>query len=272
MHAPDRTLSGRPLPAPGGILLDFGGVIAETATREGWIERLADRVGEKLGSVAGACDGLSRDRIVADIAAGARADSYWKNAMSRPLHAQELRADQFWGDFVGGDWPTDVRATVIDFSRELCIEMVRVREERTLRAGIHELVGQAQRRGINVGIVSNTLAGSVYRAFIDEVGLSSLLQAQVYSDEAGVRKPDPDVIRAGADALSIDVASCWYVGDNFDRDVLCGHRAAVGGNVLMESSSTWDLPYEIAVRPDVIVADPSERGKLLARVCDDEVG
>ena len=41
-----------------------------------------------------------------------------------------------------------------------------------------------------------------------------------------------------------------------DRDVLCGRRAGVGGNILMEAKGTWDLPYELDLRPDAIVPDP----------------
>ena len=50
------------------------------------------------------------------------------------------------------------------------------------------------------------------------------------------------MIHLAARALGVTPADAWYVGDNFDRDVLCGRRAGVGGNILMEAKGTWDLP------------------------------
>ena len=38
--------------------------------------------------------------------------------------------------------------------------------------------------------------------------------------------------------------------------MLCGRRAGIGGNILMEAKGTWELPYELDLRPDAIVADP----------------
>ena len=66
---------------PRALLLDFGGVIVETAKVPGWETALAARVAEVLAE-AGA-PALRPARIVADIAAGSLADKHWKNAMSR---------------------------------------------------------------------------------------------------------------------------------------------------------------------------------------------
>jgi N-acetyl-D-muramate 6-phosphate phosphatase len=58
----------------------------------------------------------------------------------------------------------------------------------------------------------------------------------------------------------VEPADAWYVGDNFDRDVLCGQRAGIGGNILMEASGTYDMPYQLTLKPGAIVANP--RGLL----------
>ena len=71
------------------------------------------------------------------------------------------------------------------------------------------------------------------------------------------RVGDAEPVRA-VDGASLSVApgDCWYVGDNYDRDVLCGRRAGVGGNILMEARKTYEPPYDLDLRPDAIVADP----------------
>lgn len=258
----DRSVSGRTLARPSGVLLDFGGVIAETRTRQGWVDELTDIVCARLETEREDAP-LTRERVRTDLIAGTQADSRWKDAMSRPRHPVELPYATLWGDFIAADWPPLLRARVTAQAEELCSALVRLREERVLRQGIVEFVTAARDRGVAVGIVSNTLGASVYREFIDDAGLSPLLGAQIYSDEAGIRKPNPDLLARGASALGCALADCWYVGDNFDRDVLCGWRAGVGGNVLMEASGTWNLPFPALRRPDAIVADPPSLTDLL---------
>jgi FMN phosphatase YigB (HAD superfamily) len=57
-------------------------------------------------------------------------------------------------------------------------------------------------------------------------------------------------------AAGADPADVWYVGDNHDRDVVCGARAGVGATVLMVSRSTAKTPYTVRQRPDATVDDP----------------
>lgn len=238
---------------PRGLLLDFGGVVAIATTRSGWEHRLAATIDEMLRH-DGLGDALGTDRIAADIAAGALADSRWKDAMSRPAAPSELTYEQFWLDFVAADWPEPEVRWLGSRARELCRTMGELRQTRTLRTGITELLGTAAQQDIPVGIVSNALMGDVHRTFLHSVGLGGAFRAQVYSDEVGVRKPNPELIRIGADSVGRSVEDCWYVGDNFDRDVLCGRRAGVGGVVLLEAPDTWDLPYEPIAVPDLTCA------------------
>jgi phosphoglycolate phosphatase-like HAD superfamily hydrolase len=96
-----------------------------------------------------------------------------------------------------------------------------------------------------------------------EHGLDKRVVLQVYSDEVAVRKPNPEMIRIAARALDTDPGACWYVGDNYDRDVLCGRRAGVGAAILMEARGTYDRPYIVQAEPDAVVADPDGLRELL---------
>ena len=253
-------LSGRKLAAPRALLLDFGGVIVETREVPGWEATLAAEMAERLAGV----EAPAVEQITADIGFGARADSHWKDAMSRPFAPRELTHAEFWGDFVAADWPESARDAVVAQATELCRRMGHLRSRRQLRVGMIELLDAMDAAGVPVGIVSNALSGQVHLDWLEEHGLTERFAVKIHSDEARVRKPNPEMIRLAARALGVDAGEAWYVGDNFDRDVLCGRRAGIGGNILMVAKGTWDLPYELQLRPDAIVADPRELYALLA--------
>ncbi|HET9067565.1 MAG TPA: HAD family hydrolase [Amaricoccus sp.] len=256
-----KALSGRKLPAPRALLLDFGGVIVETAKVPGWEALLAGEVARRLEGVA---DAPGLEQVARDIGFGARADSHWKDAMSRPFAPRELTHAEFWGDFVAADWPAAARAAVVADATELCRRMGHLRSARTLRDGMLDLLDAADLARVPVGIVSNALSGRVHLDWLEENGLAGRFAVEIHSDEAGVRKPNPEMIHLATRALGIDPGEAWYVGDNFDRDVLCGRRAGVGGIILMEAKGTWDLPYELDLRPDAIVAGPRELHALFS--------
>lgn len=248
--------SGRTLTAPKALLLDFGGVIVSTKHVAGWRERLAVHVRSLLDAGGVAVPELSVEQIADDIKAAGIADSHWKDAMSRPFAPRELRHEEFWGDFVAGDWPTKARDIVVADAFDLCRKMGHWKSERALRTGLIDLLDAADAAGVPVGIVSNALCGQVHIDFLDAHGLTGRFAVAIHSDEVKVRKPNPEMIWLAARALGVEARDAWYVGDNFDRDVLCGKRAGIGGNILMEDKGTYELPYELKLKPDAIVADP----------------
>ena len=101
-----------------------------------------------------------------------------------------------------------------------------------------------------VSIASNALSGQVHRAFNAEHGLSQYIAAEIYSDEAGVRKPNPQLITLAAEAIGLDAGQCWYVGDRLDRDILCGKRAGVLSAILIPVPGAPPRPYSTPLKPD----------------------
>jgi len=245
----------RALRPPRGLLLDFGGVIVQSERVSDWQEKLGAEVYSLLAHRLGAHAVPSPRRIVGDIRAGAAGAAKWRDAMSRPFAPAELAWETFWGDFVAADWPAPARESVVGDARELCRQLTLMKSRRTLRPGITDLLAIAGDRGIPVAVVSNALSGRVHREFLENAGLTRLFAAQIYSDEVGSRKPNPRMIELGAEAVGVPVADCWYVGDNFDRDTVCGRRAGVGANIIIEARSTYDLPYELDEHPDAVVSD-----------------
>ncbi|MEV4678353.1 MULTISPECIES: HAD family hydrolase [Actinomadura] len=242
-----------PMRRPRALLLDFGGVLVETSRREGWSAALAKEVHAAL--VRAGCGDLDVTAVETDIKAGVAADKCWKDAMSRLYAPAEMTHAGFWGDYVAADWPAPARQLVVTHATPLCQRMGELRQERRIRPGIPELLDAAADHGIPCAVVSNSLSAAVHRNFTAATGLAEKLALEVYSDEAGVRKPNPEMIWIATRALGVEPGDAWYAGDNFDRDVLCGHRAGVGGNVLMVAGGTYDVPYEVRCRPDAVVDD-----------------
>lgn len=254
------------LPRPRALLLDFGGVLVETSRRPGWSAALAKEVHAALTRAG--CHDLDAAAVEADIKAGSAADKYWKDAMSRPYAPPEMTHTAFWGDYVAADWPAPARQFVVAQATPLCKRMGELRQDRRTRPGIPELLDAAAGLGIACAVVSNSLSGAVHRDYTAATGLAGKLALEVYSDEAGVRKPNPEMIWIATRALGVDPGDAWYVGDNFDRDVVCGRRAGVGGNVLMVAKGTYDVPYEVRYRPDAVVDDGHELLELLTNAIE----
>ncbi|WP_433004238.1 HAD family hydrolase [Kribbella sp. CA-294648] len=246
------------LTRPAALLLDFGGVLVSTTRRADWSSELAAELHEQLRTYE-----LSVDEIRSDLEAGAAADSAWKNAMSRPAAPRELTHREYWADFVAADWPAAPRAWVIAHATALCKRLGEVRQDRAHRDGIPELLDTAADAGIPVAVVSNALSGAVHRDYLDRTGLVKHLALQVYSDEVGLRKPNPELILLATRALGVPVEQTWYVGDNFDRDVVCGRRAGAGSVILMEAPGTYDRPYVVRAVPDAVVPGAGELRSLL---------
>lgn len=249
-----------PLPAPRGLLLDFGGVIADGPDNPDWGAAMVDAVGEVL--VAAGVAPVAPGAILASFAAEHRAtERFWvAEAPVQPDYAS------FWGDVIAAQWPAPARAAVAARGGELSRRLMEVRHATgwRLRTGMAELLADAEARGLPVAVVSNTLCGEPHREFLDRAGLSGRFAAQFYSDEQGIRKPNPELARRAVAALGVPAGGCWFIGDTLSRDVLVARRAALGAAILMRSLRVEPATHLDGVVPDAEVADPVELHALLA--------
>ncbi|MGO1809290.1 MAG: HAD family hydrolase [Canibacter sp.] len=250
---------------PKAVLLDFGGVIVTTSKRNNWHSILSDEVYKLLSSERAVFEELNTERIESDLIAAAKADSYWKNSTSRKYAPLEMTYVEFWRDYVAADWPAPAQNVVVSKAQDLCRVLGQIREERIIRPGIVEFLELCLERSISLGIVSNSLMGDVHREYLAENRLEHFFAVQIYSDEIGARKPNPEMINRAAEDLRVSPRDSWYVGDNFDRDVLCGARAGIGMNILIEAEKTYELPFPILPKPDMTVKDPHGLTELLKR-------
>lgn len=245
--------------APRALLLDFGGVIVDDDRRPNSSWEIAEMVHEAVASVDGA---LTTAAIEIDLVAAMVAYGSWGNGTARWAAPAEISHEQLWVDFIAADWPVAAREAVGARATELTYRMGELGQQWRLRTGMAELLADAARLGVPVAVVSNTIYGRVHRDFLAAAGLADRFAVQLYSDEAGIRKPNPGMVWQACRALSVEPADAWFVGDTRSRDVLCGRRAGIGLMVLMMSPRTGREPA-VTVEPDREVDDPVALHALL---------
>ncbi|WP_435738939.1 HAD family hydrolase [Cellulosimicrobium sp. PMB13] len=172
---------------------------------------------------------------------------------ARTTTVPEIDAATFWVELVGpcldNVVAADLRAGMRDWLRAECHDLMvryaRSKSVPTVRPGVRALLERARDLGVPVAVVSNTVCGRAVRDELAEEGLDELVGAHVYSDELGVRKPDPTTARTALVALDADPARAWFVGDKPGRDVPAARGAGVGTVVLVRGGSTPDAELDV---------------------------
>lgn len=248
---------------PDALLLDFGGVVIETHKRPAAEADIAEELHAMVRS--GGHD-VPVEAILASYTAGAAALKHWKHASSRRSHPQELTHREIVDEFLAGDLPDGARALLTAEATSVLAVVSRLSNEHPIRPGVRSLLTLCAEEGIAVGIVSNAHSGTTHRQILAELGIADLIGVQVYSDEVGIRKPNPEIIQLAAEALGVSPERAWYVGDTQDRDVAAGRRAGVGSVLITRSKHTDNPPFAVTHRPDAVFDDPRGVLELLTQV------
>jgi HAD superfamily hydrolase (TIGR01662 family) len=235
---------------PDALLLDFGGVLADAPPQRSAPPGLVLRI---FNLTKGA---LSPGEIQRAITSGAAAYAAWRDED----WPDELGPGEVFERFILPGWPPAAQVPVRGAARKLAYEWA-WRDNWSLRPGVPEALHTAVDAGIPLAVVSNALSGAAHRDFLDKTGIGSLFVAQIYSDEVGVRKPNPQMIWHATDALGVSPGKCWFVGDTPRRDIECCRRAGIGRAILMPSPRTRTEPD--GPSPDALVEDGFGLRKLL---------
>ncbi|MFQ5514921.1 MAG: HAD family hydrolase [Myxococcota bacterium] len=102
--------------------------------------------------------------------------------------------------------------------------------------GAGETLETLARRGIRRGLICDTgfSPARVVRELLARSGLLELLEVQIFSDEAGVPKPDARVFRAALEPLGVQAEEALHVGD-LRRTDIAGARAVGMGSIRIRS-------------------------------------
>jgi FMN phosphatase YigB (HAD superfamily) len=251
------------LTRPAALLLDFGGVLADAPPQRAAPPELVLRLYNLTRHA------LTPGQIQRALTEGAAAWARWRDED----HPDELTQAEVWERFVLPGWPATAQAYVRASVAKLSYDWA-WRNNWALRPGIAETLAAASAAGVPMAVVSNTLSGAAHRDFLAKAGVGPLFGAQIYSDEAGVRKPNPQMIWYATAELGVPAEPCWFVGDSRRRDIACARRAEVGTAILMRSPRTdreegqdpeGRGPASPGPDPDVTVEDGRGLRELVVR-------
>lgn len=229
------------VPRPVALLLDFGGVLADAPESRSAPPELVLRI---YNLTHGA---LSPGEIQRTLTEANAAYAGWRDED----HPDEMSQAEVWERFVLPGWPRTVSAVLRANVAKLSYDWA-WRHNWALRPGIAELLATVD---LPLAVVSNTLSGAAHRDFLAGAGVGERFAVQIYSDEAGVRKPNPQMIWNATDELGVAPEKCWFVGDSRRRDVVCARRADAGAAILMRSPRTDREDPALWPEPDALVED-----------------
>lgn len=84
-------------------------------------------------------------------------------------------------------------------------------------------------RGLTLAVVSNTMRtpGATLRKILERYRLLPYFSVLTFSDECGIRKPDPEIFRLTLRETRIDAEEAVHVGDDPTLDVAGAHAAGM---------------------------------------------
>jgi HAD superfamily hydrolase (TIGR01509 family) len=111
--------------------------------------------------------------------------------------------------------------------------------------------------GLKTGIVANSWPdpGRVLRGDAASFGFADRVDVMVFSEEAGVRKPDPEIFLQACRLLEVEPAEAMYVGDSLEVDV----KGAAGAG-LSTVQAVWFRAddAQVEIEPDVVAFTPMD--------------
>ncbi len=137
----------------------------------------------------------------------------------------------------------------------------------------HQVLGSAQAlldalhgRGVKTGVVANSWPepARLLRADVDAHGLSDLLDVQVWSEEVGARKPQPEIFLRALEQLGLDPVDAMFVGDRLDTDI----RGAADVGLTTVQALWFNADEATGVEPDFMAFTPMDVLNIARRLGD----
>lgn len=230
------------------LLVDHGGVIAEAGRTHEVLELSAQEL-LKVAHRAGY--DLTRAQAIAALENGRAANRVRKRELETHGQYVEVTAPTFWSEFVGADLPSGLQTLFQVEAHDLMLRYYLTKSDYQLRYGARELLEYCAAEDITVVIVSNTVSGRGVRARLAEFELDHLVDAGVYSDELGWRKPDSRIFTEALTLADANPATTWFLGDKTLNDAAGAQGANIGRRVLVRGGSTDDAELRTALEDGV---------------------
>jgi HAD superfamily hydrolase (TIGR01509 family) len=128
----------------------------------------------------------------------------------------------------------------------------------------HALLDALHARGAKTGLVANSWPdpGRLLRADAARLGLAERLDAMVFSEEVGSRKPQPEIFLHALGLLGVEPEHAVFVGDGLETDVRGAARVG-----MTTVQALWfradDTP---GIEPDYLAFTPMDVLNLVRRL------
>ena len=135
---------------------------------------------------------------------------------------------------------TDTEALYEEMEQLVFTHMPRIYCEHTIDA-LAQLRAQEE---CSISLLSNTgfIKGKTLRKVLDQLSLSSYFDFQLYSDEAGMSKPNPAFFRLMLDTLAtkraVATKQILHIGDNPNADLAGAAAAGIPGFLINSNAQT----------------------------------
>lgn len=131
-------------------------------------------------------------------------------------------------------------------------------------SGARPALERLRASGVMLALVSNTMRtpGATLRTMLDRFGLLACFAHTTFSDEVGIRKPDPEIFALTLRAIGVEPAAAVHVGDDAVLDVH-GARAA-GLRTIQVTTAT--LKALGAQRPDAVLPSFATLPEVVAQL------
>ncbi len=118
------------------------------------------------------------------------------------------------------------------------------------REGGGDALWALRQRGVRIGLISNTgrTPGRVLRIILQRAGLLDHFDGLTFSDEAGIRKPDPRIFRWTLNKLGARPEGAAHVGDDLAADVGGAQSAGLRAIHLTDGSAAPAGTPDAAIR------------------------
>ena len=155
--------------------------------------------------------------------------------------------------------PSDAAVRAAVASRHLA-----VRADTRLRAEAVPVLAALRHRGVGTGLVSDCT--HELPAFLPQLAVAPLLDAQIFSVRLGRCKPDPELYLAACYRLGRAPADCLYVGDGDSQELTGAKRAGLSavrlaapdlaGHVVLNADLGFDGPSLTSLTGVLDLLDP----------------
>jgi putative hydrolase of the HAD superfamily len=182
---------------------------------------------------------------------------------ARYRDAVDGAAGRNYGDLLG-ELLGDVSAEEVD--RFIDVEHEVWRPSHQVLGSAQALLDALRGRGIKTGVVANSWPEPprLLRADVEASGLAGLLDVQVWSEEVGVLKPDPEIFLRALEQLGVDPVDAMFVGDRLETDV----RGAAGAGLTTVQALWFNADQADGIEPDFLAFTPMDVLNIARRFGD----